>query len=310
MDADLYRRIFCSKNFNTEDKLVREEIATMARNLLKTSYHPSLLEPYTAGSRLIPLDKDPGIRPIGIREVLIRMIGKTISAFFKDEIREAAVPLQVCAGHSAGGEAAIHAMSEIFNEEETDGIVLIDASNAFNLMNRSVAMHNIQYTCNYIALYPINTYRSPSRLFVQGGGEILSEEGTTQGDPVAMPWYAVNTLWMINILRTSLPSIKQVWFTGDSVCAGKIATLYDWYEMLCREGKKVGYHVNGSNSWLIVKSSDSASEAETVFRGDVNVITEGKRHLGAVIGSKSYKHQYFKEKVSKWEEELKLLFMM
>ena len=58
MDADLYRRILCSKNFNTEGKLLKEEIATMARNMLTTSYHLSQPERYTA-SRLIPLNKRP-----------------------------------------------------------------------------------------------------------------------------------------------------------------------------------------------------------------------------------------------------------
>ena len=50
--------------------------------------------------RLIPLDKNPGVRPTGVGEVLRRIIGKTISAMFKEEIKEAAGPLQVCAGHS------------------------------------------------------------------------------------------------------------------------------------------------------------------------------------------------------------------
>ena len=31
--------------------------------------------------------------------------------------------------------------------------------------------------------YLINTYRYPSKLFIAGGDEILSREGTTQGDP-------------------------------------------------------------------------------------------------------------------------------
>lgn len=32
----------------------------------------------------------------------------------------------------------MHAMSQVFVEERTDGILLIDVSNAFNQMNRSV----------------------------------------------------------------------------------------------------------------------------------------------------------------------------
>ena len=49
-------------------------------------------------------------------------------------------------------EAAIHAMNQMFNEEGADGILLIDATNAFNQMNREVAMHNIRITCKEIAL--------------------------------------------------------------------------------------------------------------------------------------------------------------
>ena len=86
-------------------------------------------------------------------------MGKTVSAFLEEELKEAACPLQVCAGHSAGAEAAIHAVSEVFTEEETDGILLIDASNAaFSLMSRFAALHNIQITVKEISLYLINTY--------------------------------------------------------------------------------------------------------------------------------------------------------
>ena len=191
MDSELYRRIMCSKNCKTEGKILREEIRSdmidmFTRNLLKKSYHPFFLEAFTS-CRLIPLDKNPGIRQMGVGEVLRRIVGKTVGGFLKEEIREAASPLHVCAGHNAGAEAAIHAMSQVFEEEGTDGILLIDASNAFKQMNRSADSHSIQITCKEMALYVINTCRSPSRLFICGGGEILSQEGTTQGDPLAMP---------------------------------------------------------------------------------------------------------------------------
>ena len=80
---------------------MREEIAVFARNLLKIAHHPSLLEGYTS-CRLIPLDKNPGIRPIGVGEVLRRIVGKAIAGVLKKEIKEAAGPLQVCGGNSAG----------------------------------------------------------------------------------------------------------------------------------------------------------------------------------------------------------------
>ena len=157
-----YRRILCCKNFKAEGKV------------LKIAYDTIHLCPKAIPlADSFPWTKNLGIRPIGVGEVLRWIVGKTIAGFLKEEIKEAAGPLQVCAGPSAGSEAAIHAMSQVFVEEEIDGILLIDASNAFKQRNKSVARHNIQITCKEISHYIINTYRSPSRLFICGGGEIL-----------------------------------------------------------------------------------------------------------------------------------------
>ena len=41
-------------------------------------------------------------------------------------------------------------------------------------MNRAVALHNIQLTCPRASEVLINTYRSPSRLFIAEGGELMS----------------------------------------------------------------------------------------------------------------------------------------
>ena len=57
----------------------------------------------------------------------------------RPEIINAAGSIQVCAGQKAGCEAAAHAMREIFEEEETDAVLFIDASNAFNSINRKAS---------------------------------------------------------------------------------------------------------------------------------------------------------------------------
>ena len=144
MDAELYRRILCSKNFTNAGKQLREEIAHFAKNLSTKAHHPVLLGSYVA-SLLIPLDKNPGIRPIGVGEVLRRIVGKIISCLTINESKESAGPLQTCAGHGAGAEAAIHAIRQIFESDETDAVLLIDATNAFNCLNRSAALQTFEW---------------------------------------------------------------------------------------------------------------------------------------------------------------------
>ena len=75
-------------------------------------------------------------------------------------------------------------MHTIFESDDTDAVLFIDASNAFNALNRAAALQNIRILCPIIAIYAINTYKQPARLFVIGGKEIESAEGTTQGDPL------------------------------------------------------------------------------------------------------------------------------
>ena len=84
-------------------------------------------------------------------------------------------------------------------------------------------------------------------------------------------------------------------------------SLYNWYNHLSQEGKKYGYLVNGSKSWLIVKSEVLADKAKRVFGDEDNITTEGQRHLGAVIGSQEFKDQYCQEKVLGWKGELEAL---
>ena len=308
VDANVFCRMLCSKNFGPQAKSLREEIALLCKNMLTEFYDPSLIAPLTA-CRLIPLSKGPsgGIRPIGVGEVLRRIMGKVVASTLKDQIKKAAGPLQTCASHGAGAEAAIHSMRKIFEKEEADGVLLINASNAFNNMNRSAALHNIQVQCPSLSKYIINQYRRESRLFITGGAEIQSQEGTTQGDPLAMAWYSIATSLLITILRKLIMKILQAWLADDAAAAGSLEALLEWYDHLVKEGVPFGYFVNGKKSWLIVKTQEVKERAEKIFGDRVNITTEGQRHLGAVLGSQSFKDQYCEEMVEKWITDLKAL---
>ena len=91
---------------------------------------------------MIPLDKNPGLRPIGVGQVLRRIAGMVVMNISKKDVMNVAGSLQVCAGQEAGAEAAIHAMYDIYNDEQWETVLLVDAENAFNSINKNVMIDN------------------------------------------------------------------------------------------------------------------------------------------------------------------------
>ena len=80
---------------------------------------------------------------------------------------------------------------------------------------------------------------------------MLSEEGTTQGDPLAMPMYALGTIPLINALSDD--RIKQVWYTDDATACGRLMDVRRWWDRLVSIGPDFGYFPNPSKTCLIVK---------------------------------------------------------
>ena len=130
----------------------------------------------------------------------------------------------MCAGKPAGSEAAVHAMKKMFEEEDTHGVILVDAANAFNAMNRKSLLHNITVISPVLAKFAHNNYQKPARVFITGGKEISSEEGITQGDPAAMPFYAIGLVPVQVNTNLEKTGSRQVAFADDVNAAGEVKT--------------------------------------------------------------------------------------
>ena len=81
--------------------------------------------------RLIPLNKNPGLRPIGIGECLRRIIENAVLTILRDEIIQQAGSLQSCAGVKGEIEANIHAMKELYDDELSEGRIQVDLQMCF-----------------------------------------------------------------------------------------------------------------------------------------------------------------------------------
>ena len=211
LDSDGWQRILCSKSFKTCGAELCESVALLTRKLCTELVDPDPLASFIS-CRLIPLDKNPGVRPIGIGEVLRRIIGKSVTTLLKPEILAATAPLQASAGLEGGVEAAIHALRTMYEDEDTHGILLVDADNAFNRLNRRVALHNTSVMCPELYKYLVNTYRKAAKLYIPNskGLFILSQEGTTQGDNCASAFYSCSLMPLLDKLPTEPPDISPV----------------------------------------------------------------------------------------------------
>ena len=134
---------------------------------------------------------------------------------------------------------------------KVDGVLLVDAKNAFNELNRQVTLRKVEVLCPSLAPILINTYRTDAFLFT-GGRTIFSSEGTTQGDPLAMAMYTIGTLPLISRL-TGL--VKQCWYADDSAAGGKLSKLKQWWDLLSSVGPCYGYFPNATKTILIVKET-------------------------------------------------------
>ena len=111
LDANNMKKLFCSKKHNRASESLCESLAALGRRICPEFVDPKSLQSYIA-CRAIALNKNDGkggIRPIGIGEIIRRVLGKAIAQIFGADICHAAPSTaQIC--HATPSTAQIFAM--------------------------------------------------------------------------------------------------------------------------------------------------------------------------------------------------------
>ena len=223
----------------------------------------------------------------------------------KPDLVNATAPLQTCAGLKGGTEASIHAVRQAYEDPETEVILFIDAENAFNAMNRKAAMHNIQFTCPELAVFVQNLYRGDAELYVAGSDEqIISQEGTTQGGPESMAFYAASTMPLVDS-NCSDNDTNRMFYADDGTAWGKLMSVHRWWRDYNLSAPPFGVFPRADKTWALVKP-EHLGRAKALFP-DINVTAVGRKFLGSYIGTKDGITGFLAEKMEEWTKDIEAL---
>ena len=186
-----------------------------------------------------------------------------------------------------------------------EGVQCVDASNAFNSLNRQAALHNIPRVCPVAGLVFTNCYSAAISLYVEDGEKVLSLEGTGQGDPLAMAFYAFATQPLVKALSTVCPSVPQIWYADHDAALGPLIELRCYWDRDLGLGQGFGYLPNAKKSTLLVRR-ELVEDARQLFDGTgVSVTTDGLKYLGSPIGSDEYIGKYARYSEAQWSANVK-----
>ena len=74
---------------------LRRSFAAVIKKICSEDIADNSLESFLA-CRLVPLNKNPGLRPIGVGEVLRRIAGKCVMLIVKENVLESSSNIQMC----------------------------------------------------------------------------------------------------------------------------------------------------------------------------------------------------------------------
>ena len=98
--------------------------------------------------RLIALDKQPGIRPVGVGEMWHHIFSYIVLKFTVPEATMACQDYHLCDGLKAGITSSIHRVQALWDKNSTTenwGFFLVDAKNAFKKIYRVVMLWRVRH---------------------------------------------------------------------------------------------------------------------------------------------------------------------
>eukprot|EP00172_Hildenbrandia_rubra_P001591 Plantae.Rhodophyta-Hildenbrandia_rubra.ctg21575.p1 GENE.Plantae.Rhodophyta-Hildenbrandia_rubra.ctg21575~~Plantae.Rhodophyta-Hildenbrandia_rubra.ctg21575.p1 ORF type:complete len:272 (-),score=-1.70 Plantae.Rhodophyta-Hildenbrandia_rubra.ctg21575:439-1254(-) len=213
-------------------------------NLLARGGVPELMRPALAGARLIPLRESDGApRPIAVSEVVRRLASKCFTHLIFGETSSHLKQQQLGVGAQRGAEAIVYGINAPVSKRGKSGscgLLKIDLTNAFNVVNRDVIISKCRQALLKTSTWVETRYCAPGRLTRQ---EITIEgrHGAQQGDPLGPFLLALALQDLTTLVTDQLPDLlRQMWHLDDGIFIGAAEDLISAVHILNAGGPAIG----------------------------------------------------------------------
>ena len=281
---------------------------------------PEEVAPFLAGARLhAARKKDGGLRPIAVGNLMRRLVAKCCASKLQERAASLLKPHQLGVGVRNGCEAIVHSVRKVLEADPSLWCLQADFKNAFNLVDRDVAMGEVLEKFPEILSWVKTCYGQPSHLLF-GSTSISSQLGFHQGDPLAALLFCLVLQPLVNLIEERAPGLAcNAWFLDDGTLVGKVEDLCTTVDILMQEGPSKGlvlsttHTVNApdrpkSTIWCPNPPVDDVIDpSDPCQRGLIRITEEGVVLLGAPLGSAAFVESEVKKKVSKVEDVTELL---
>ena len=202
--------------------------------------------------------------------------------------------------------------AEAFKEEV---LLLVDAANRFNNMSRYGMLWTVKHRYSKLARFAFNCYRHDIRLVCRRPGMealiLLSKEGVTQGDPLAMALYSIALLPLAEILREACTEVLQPWYKYDAAMQVLAVSVAKCFKVLIKYGPQFGYFPEPDKSFAICPLATEAA-AKAIFEAEGLPVKFCRchRYVGGYVGSTAMQDRWVEPMVDKWVVGIKALAMV
>lgn len=277
--------------------------------------------------------RDGKIRPLGLRETLVNLALKTGLRMCKDAMCDIFTGMNYALAGSKKMDELIALMGHSFRTCPHHDRVYIDASNAFNQVDRRKAFEAMCTECPQLASVFHTLYGGATQVWLRAEDDdwttMLAEQGCIQGCVMGPCVFGFATLEAYRAVTATLADCPNSFFgaySDDGCISAEHASALTALETYLREGEKCGLHVNfarGKTEVLLgaCESDEEVTrridgfEAMGVPRENVHVhpanggdeAAYGYIHLGVPVGSRAYQSNTLRSLVDDFAELSTLL---